>query len=53
MMQYITEIPRNQMTVASLEDTISADNPILFIDTFVDKLDLKQLVYAPLPKRRE
>ncbi len=29
------------MTIASLEDTISADNPIRFIDAFVDKLDTK------------
>ncbi len=36
-MQHITGIPRNQMTIASLEDTISLDNPIRFIDAFVLK----------------
>jgi hypothetical protein len=36
-MQHITGIPRNQMTIASLEDTISADNPIRFINAFVLK----------------
>ena len=42
-MQHITGIPRNQMTFASLEDTISLDNPILFIDAFVENIDLRVL----------
>ena len=33
-MQHITGIPRNQMCFSSLEDTISPDNPIRFIDAF-------------------
>ena len=40
-MQHITGISRNQMTIASLESSISADNPIRFIDAFVDTIDLK------------
>ena len=40
-MQHITGISRNQMTIASLESSISADNPIRFIDAFVDNIDLK------------
>ena len=42
-MQHITGIPRNQMTFASLEDTIFSDNPIRFIDAFVNHIDLKAL----------
>ena len=42
-MQHVTGISRNQMTFSSLEDTISADNPIRFIDAFVENIDLKAL----------
>ena len=42
-MQHILGIPRNQMSIASLEDTISTDNPIRFIDAFVENIDLKAL----------
>lgn len=42
-MQHITGISRNQMTIASLESSISADNPIRFIDAFVEHIDLKAL----------
>ena len=31
------------MTFSSLEDTISLDNPILFIDAFVENIDLRAL----------
>lgn len=42
-MPIINGLDRNQITFSSLEDTITADNEIRFIDAFVDKLDLKQL----------
>ena len=42
-MQHITGISRNQMTFSSLEDTISLDNPIRFIDDFVENIDLRAL----------
>ena len=42
-MQHITGISRNQMTISSLESSISADNPIRFIDDFVGHIDLKAL----------
>jgi transposase len=42
-MQHITGISRNQMTIASLESSISTDNPIRFIDAFVENIDLKAL----------
>ena len=45
-MQHITGIPRNQMTFASLEDTISADNPIRFIDAFVNHIDLTAIDFT-------
>ena len=41
IMQHITWIHRDQMTIASLESRISADNPIRFIDAFVENIDLK------------
>ncbi|WP_197413356.1 transposase, partial [Flavobacterium sp. TAB 87] len=42
-MQHITGISRNQMTISSLESSISTDNPIRFIDAFVEHIDLKAL----------
>ena len=42
-MQRITGIPRDQMCFSSLEDTIFADNPIRFIDAFVETLALESL----------
>ena len=41
IMQHITWIHRDQMTIASLESRISADNPIRFIGAFVENIDLK------------
>ena len=38
-------ISRNQMTIASLESSISADNPIQFIDAFVDNIHLKAISF--------
>ena len=45
-MQHITGISRNQMTFVSLECVISADNPIRFIDAFVEHIDLKALDFT-------
>jgi transposase len=42
-MQHITGIPRNQIFFSSLEDTISLDNPIRFIDAFAEAVALKSL----------
>ncbi len=42
-MPTILGFDRFQITFSSLEDTISADNEVRFIDAFVDKLDLKKL----------
>ncbi len=43
MMLHITGISRHQLTIASLEDTISQENPVRFIDAFVENIDLKAL----------
>jgi hypothetical protein len=43
MMQHITGIPRNQMVFSSLEDTILPENPVRFIDAFIDALSLQTL----------
>ena len=42
-MQHITGIPRNQMSFSSLEDLISLNNPVRFVDAFVDSLSLVSL----------
>ena len=46
IMQHITGIPRNQMCFSSLEDTISSENPIRFIDAFVAALSLEALGFS-------
>jgi hypothetical protein len=42
-MRHITGIPRQQLVLfpESLDEYISADNPVRFIDAFVDSLSLK------------
>ena len=40
-MQPITGTARNQMVFTSLDDSISEDNFVRFIDVFVEKIDLK------------
>lgn len=44
-MQHITGIPRNQIRFSSIEDSISMENPIRFVDAFVEALDLKGLEF--------
>lgn len=46
-MQHIQGISRNQLQMSSLEDTISADNPVRFIDAFVGSIDLEKLGFTP------
>jgi len=38
-MQYIQGISRNQLQMGSLEDKITADNSVRFIDAFVGLID--------------
>lgn len=42
-MNHIAGIPRLQMQIRSLEDCIDQENPIRFIDAFVEQLDLEKL----------
>ena len=37
-MQHIQGISRHQLQVVSLEDTINQDNPVRFIDAFVNPI---------------
>ena len=45
-MQHITGISRNQLRLNSLEDTISQDNPVRFIDAFVENISLNALGFT-------
>ena len=45
-MQCIQGISRKQLQVSSLEDTIAADNPVRFIDAFVNSIDLKKIGFT-------
>jgi transposase len=45
-MKHITGISRHQMHISSLEDTISADNQVRFIDAFVMYLNLSKLGFT-------
>ncbi len=49
-MQHITGIPRNQITIASLEHTIFLDNPIRFIGAFVENINSKTILILPYKK---
>jgi hypothetical protein len=46
MMQLITGIPRNQLFLYSLEDTILPENSVRFIDAFEEALPLQTLEFA-------
>lgn len=52
-MNHITGIPRLQMQLRSLEDSIEQDNPIRFIDAFVEQLDLIKLGFEVKTLKRE
>ena len=45
-MQHITGTSRYQMRISSLEDTISPDNQVRFIDAFVEFVDLSKLGFG-------
>jgi transposase len=45
-MQHIQGISRHQMRFSSLEDTISLDNQVRFIDAFVAFIDISKLDFA-------
>lgn len=45
-MQFIQGIPRNQLQMQSLEDTIRHDDPVRFIDAFVRIIDLEKIGFS-------
>ena len=44
-MQYIQGSSRHQTYFSTLENQVSADNPVRLIDGFVDKLHLQKSIY--------
>ncbi len=42
-MAYLAAMDRFQTWITSLEEAINKDNPVRFIDAFVDTLDLARL----------
>jgi hypothetical protein len=45
-MQHSIGIPRNQLRLTSLDDSISQDNLVRFIDAFVEQVSLKSICTA-------
>ena len=46
-MQHIQGISRHQLQMSSLEDKITADNPVRFIDAFVNHIDAVKIGFQP------
>ena len=46
-MQHIQGISRHQLQMSSLEDKITADNPVRFIDAFVNHIDPVKIGFQP------
>ena len=46
-MQYIQGIPRHQLHMSSLEDKITANNPVRFIEAFVNHIDAVKVGFQP------
>lgn len=46
-MQYIQGTPRNQLLVSSLEEKITTDNPVRFIEAFVHHIDVLKVGFQP------
>ena len=45
-MDHITSSQKNQLYMCSLDESISTDHPVRFIDAFVEKLDLPKLKFV-------
>jgi hypothetical protein len=45
-MQHIQGISRQQLRMSSLEDTISQDNPVRFIEAFVENISIVKLGFT-------
>lgn len=48
IMQHIQGISRNQLHLSSLEDKITPDNPVRFIDAFVGCIELQKIGFTPV-----
>ena len=45
-MQFIQGSSRNQTYFATLENQVTADNPVRLIDAFIDNLELQKLGFS-------
>lgn len=52
-MQHILGISRHQLRISSLEDAISPDNQVRFIDVFVSFVDLSKLGFSVQTLKKE
>lgn len=52
-MEYIPSASRNQLEFICLEDMIEKENPVRFIEAFVEKLDLSQLQFSVKEHKEE
>jgi transposase len=46
-MQHIQGISRHQLQIGCLEDRITANNPVRFIEAFVNHIDLVKIGFEP------
>ncbi|OUD28756.1 transposase, partial [Flavobacterium sp. FPG59] len=52
-MQHIQGISRHQLQLSSLEDKITADNAVRFIDAFVKVIDLNKIGFSSKVLQKE
>lgn len=52
-MEFIAGMNRQQMQLSSMEDAISQDNVVRFVDAFVEKLDIEKLGFQVLKLQKE
>jgi transposase len=52
-MEFIPGVNRQQMQLSSMENVISQDNIVRFVDAFVDKLDMEKLSFQVLKLQKE
>ncbi|MFK7004318.1 transposase, partial [Flavobacterium covae] len=52
-MQHIQGISRNQLHASSLEDKITSENPVRFINASVESIDLQKVGFTPVILKSE
>lgn len=52
-MNYIQPVNRHQMSFGSIDEQIEAENPVRFIEAFVEQLDLEKLRYQCIALKTE